>query len=238
MVDSALPVRMQAAIVRRRGQILLGPVDLTLERSGLTVLLGPNGAGKTTLLRALHGLERLSKGTVTWALPATLARSRQAYVFQTPIMLRRSVRANLAYPLIIRGTRKGQVAHSVTLWAGRTGLSAALDQPATQLSGGEKQKLALGRALIAEPEIIFLDEPCSNLDGRSTREIEDLLRVARDSGTRIVMTTHDLGQARRLADDILFLLKGQIHETGRAPACWDTPKTEQFVRFLHGDILE
>jgi len=120
-------------------------------------------------------------------------------VFQSPIMLRRSVRQNLAYPLQLLGMDKTSIAAKVADWARRIGLENALDRPAPRLSGGERQKLALGRALIRSPQVLFLDEPCANLDGRSTREIEALLQEAQTAGTRIIMTTHDLGQARRLA---------------------------------------
>ena len=148
MVTPLLPAHMRDVSVTRRGKRLLGPLDLTLGKTGFTILLGPNGAGKTTFLKALHGLERLSTGAVTWAVPNDLARMRQAYVFQSPVMLRRSVRANLGYPLAILGQPKAQVNKAVEAWAARIGLTPALDRPATGLSGGEKQKLALARALI------------------------------------------------------------------------------------------
>lgn len=238
MVTSVLPVRMQAAQVRRRGKTLLGPVDLTLGAQGFTVVLGPNGAGKTTLLKSLHGLERLSAGSVSWAAPKDIARTRQAYVFQSPIMLRRSVAANLGYPLRLAGMARDEITDRVAQWAGNIGLSDALDRPAPRLSGGEKQKLALARALIREPEILFLDEPCANLDGRSVREIETLLQAAHAAGTRIVMATHDLGQARRLASEILFLFNGRIHEAGPAPSCFDSPQTPELKTFLEGGLLE
>ena len=110
--------------------------------------------------------------------------------------------------------------------------------PAPRLSGGERQKLALGRALIRKPKVLFLDEPCANLDGCSTREIETLLRDATQTGTRIIMTTHDLGQARRLAGDVLFLLNGRVHEQGGASAFFTDPKTPEAKAFLEGDIVE
>ena len=237
MVTPLLPAHMRDVSVTRRGKRLLGPVDLTLGKTGFTILLGPNGAGKTTFLKALHGLERLSTGAVTWAVPDDLARMRQAYVFQSPVMLRRSVRANLGYPLAILGQPKAQVNKAVEARAARIGLTPALDRPATGLSGGEKQKLALARALIRTPEMLLLDEPCANLDGRSVKDIESLLQSAHQSGTRIVMATHDLGQARRLATEILFLFKGRIHEAGPAPDAFDAPQTPEFKSFLNGDIL-
>lgn len=238
MVTSMFPMVAQGLVVRRRGKRLLGPIDLTLDAQGITVVLGPNGAGKTTLLKTLHGVERLSGGQVKWHIPDAEARARQAYVFQTPIILRRSVRENLAYPLKVLGRGKDDIDQRVMQWAARIGLTGALERPATRLSGGEKQKLALARALIGEPNLLFLDEPCTNLDGRSTREIEGLLIAAHKRGTRIIMATHDLGQARRMASDLLFLVDGKIHENGVADECLTTPKTPALAAFLKGDIVE
>lgn len=233
-----LSVTLAGVRVKRRGKAILGPVDLHLGAEGITIVLGPNGAGKTTLLKVLHGVERVSGGTVTWSVPDDRARQQQAYVFQSPIMLRRSVRQNLAYPLQLLGVDKATIATCVDSWATRIGLQEALDRPAPRLSGGERQKLALGRALIRDPQVLFLDEPCANLDGRSTREIEALLQSARDAGTRIIMTTHDLGQAKRLADDVVFLLNGALHEQAAAADFFTAPRTAQTKAFLEGDIVE
>ncbi|MFK7938663.1 MAG: ATP-binding cassette domain-containing protein [Roseovarius sp.] len=226
------------AQVKRRGKSILGPVSLQLPDQGFTIVIGPNGAGKTTLLKVLHGVERLSAGTLHYGLPAAEARQAQAYVFQSPIMLRRSVAQNLAYPLQLIGMPKTHSAPLVSDWAARIGLSDMLDRPATRLSGGEKQKLALGRALIRTPAVVFLDEPCANLDARSTRDIERLLLQAHAGGTRIIMTTHDLGQARRLATDVLFLLNGQVHDQGPAAPFLTSPATPEARAFLQGDIVE
>ena len=92
--------------------------------------------------------------------------------------------------------------------------------------------------MIRAPKVLFLDEPCANLDGRATREIETLLLEAHAAGTRIVMTTHDLGQARRLAQDVLFLLNGKIHEQGPSPQIFEAPRTPETKAFFKGDILE
>ncbi|MBT8409263.1 MAG: ATP-binding cassette domain-containing protein [Alphaproteobacteria bacterium] len=229
---------LRHAVVRRRGSTLLGPVTLALPPVGLTIVLGPNGAGKTTMLRAMHGLDRLSEGEVLSDEPLQAARRKQGFVFQSPIMLRRSVRANLAYPLKLDRVPSGQAAEAVERWAKRTGLTAVIDNPAPSLSGGEKQKLALARALIRKPELVFLDEPCANLDGRSTREIEELLSEAVEDGTRIVMTTHNIAQARRLATDAVFLFQGLIHEQGPADRFFDQPQRPETQGFLKGDLIE
>jgi len=234
----SMTLSLRNACVKRRGKVILGPVDLDLARLEITLVLGPNGAGKTTLLRVLHGVERLSSGRLNLSEPRAQARQEQAYVFQSPIMLRRTVRANLAYPLTLIKTPKAEIAQKVDHWAKRIGLEDALERHAPRLSGGEKQKLALARALIRDPDVLFLDEPCANLDGRSTREIEGLLQDAHAAGTRIIMTTHDLGQARRLASEVVFLLNGQVHERGAASGFFVGPSTPQAQAFLNGDIVE
>lgn len=234
---TAMPIRLKDVTVKRRGKTILGPVDLDLADSGITHVIGPNGAGKTTLLKVLHGVERLSGGTIDWSQPGDVARQAQAYVFQSPIMLRRTVGQNLAYPLQLLKVPKAHVATQVLDWAKRIGLDDALDRPAPRLSGGEKQKLALARALIRDPDVLFLDEPCANLDGRSTRDIEALLLEAYGNGTRIIMTTHDLGQCRRLAQNVVFLLNGRVHEHRGCEDFFATPQTEEARSFLKGDIL-
>lgn len=238
MVVLAPIATLKDVTVQRRGKTILGSITHDLESAGFTIVLGPNGAGKTTLLNVLHGVERLSNGSVTWALRDHAARHEQAFVFQRPIMLRRTVRQNLAYPLQLLGRDKRHIAASVVDWAERVGLTSVLDHPAPHLSGGEKQKLALARALIRQPKVLFLDEPCANLDGRSTREIETVLREVNTAGTSVIMTTHNLGQARRLASDVVFLLNGKIHETGFASHIFNAPNTPEAKAFFQGDIVE
>jgi len=237
-MSKSMSVTLENVVVKRRGASILGPLNMALDDAGVTVVLGPNGAGKTTLLKVLHGVERVSRGRVTWSVPDDMARQSQAYVFQKPIMLRRSVAHNLAFPLQLLKWPKPTIAARVQDWSQRIGLHDALDQPATRLSGGEQQKLALARALIRDPQVLFLDEPCANLDGRSTREIEELLHASTAAGTRIIMTTHDLGQARRLASDVVFLLKGDVREHASATTFFDAPQTPEARAFLKGDIIE
>lgn len=232
------PLTVRGAITRRQGKTLVGPVDLDLDGQGTVVLLGPNGSGKTSLLRLLHGIARLHNGSVEWACGPEVAVRAQAFVFQRPVMLRRSVGANLAYPLQLRGMRRAPALEQARDWAGRIGLSEAFDRSAASLSGGEQQKLAIARALITEPALLFLDEPCASLDGRATREIEEILAAARAAGTRLILSTHDMGQARRLADQVLFLLAGKVHEEGPAANFFAAPRTPEAASFLKGDIVE
>ena len=238
MVSDLFPLVVEGAETSRRGQVLIGPVDLRLEGAGATVVLGPNGSGKTTLLRLLHGAARLTAGTISWACDVEKARHQQAFVFQRPVMLRRSVQDNLAYPLTVRGMSKAKARAKAATWAERVGLGQALERPATVLSGGEQQKLALARAMIIEPQVLFLDEPSAALDGRAMREVEEILLASKQAGVRLILSTHDLGQARRLADDVIFLMHGRVHEQGRADTFFTAPQTEQARAFLRGDIVE
>ncbi len=235
---SLLPLQLCGATAHMRGKKLVGPVDYTLEGTGLTMVIGPNGAGKTTFLRLMHGLQRVSGGELRWAVSAIQARQKQAFVFQTPIMMRRKVLDSLAFPLLLRGMGKAEARSKARQCARRFGLKDLLDSWAPMLSGGEKQRLSLARALIIEPEVLFLDEPCANLDGSATREIEGILQRAKLAGTRIVMASHDMGQARRLADEVIFFHKGRVHENARAGVFFSAPVTREARAFINGEIVE
>jgi tungstate transport system ATP-binding protein len=237
-VSSLFPVRLEQARAARHGKTLIGPIDMELGGEGTTVVIGPNGAGKTSFLRMLHGAARLSGGKIRWNCGTEEARHHQCFVFQTPVMLRRSVLENLTYPLRMRGTRRAEAVAQAENWAAKVGLGHMLGRPAPVLSGGERQKLALARAMITEPQLLFLDEPCAALDGRATREIEQLLQQARGRGMRLILSTHDMGQARRLADEVIFLLHGRIGEQSDAAAFFEKPDSPQARAFLRGDIVE
>ena len=232
------PLTVRGAQTTRRGKTLVGPVDLDLDGAGATVVMGPNGSGKTSLLRLLHGAARLTGGEINWACSEEDARSQQAFVFQRPVMLRRTVEENLTYPLRMRGVVKTDARAAAHEWAKRVGLEGLMSRAAPNLSGGEQQKLALARAMITEPKLLFLDEPTAALDGRATREVEAVLRAARAAGTQLILSTHDLGQARRLADEVVFMLHGKVLEHGPARAFFDAPQTLQARAFLRGDIVE
>lgn len=237
-MSNLFPVTLEGATLRRSGKVLVGPVNLELRAKGVTVVIGPNGAGKTSLLRMMHGIARLGGGSIRWACPPEEARAHQAFVFQQPIMMRRSVLGNLTYPLRLTGTSRSEARDRATQAATEVGLADMLDRPAPYLSGGERQKLALARALITRPELLFLDEPCASLDGRATREIEEILTRAAAAGTRLIMSTHDMGQARRLATEVLFLMNGNIHEHSAAETFFGGTPSPQAQAFLKGDIVE
>lgn len=232
-----LPLEVADVEVRRKGRRLIGPISLTVKGTGVSIILGPNGSGKTTLLRLLHGLERPRGGAITWNAPEAEAQAAQSFVFQTPILMRRTVLDCIAYPLILRGMSRSAAREAAEVATRDAGLDGVKDLMAPSISGGEKQKLALARALITKPDILFLDEPCANLDGRATRDIEASLKNVSARGVRVLMSTHDLGQARRLAKDILFLVGGRLIENTSATAFFGGPQTNEAQAFLDGRIL-
>lgn len=238
MVTELFPLTLKDAETSRRGKRLVGPLDLTLDGQGLCVVIGPNGAGKTTLLRLMHGTARLTGGRIDWACDTAEARHHQAFVFQRPIVLRRTVEENLTYPLRLRRVAKAAARAAAEEWARRVGLHALLSHRAGTLSGGEQQKLAIARALITKPALVFLDEPTASLDGRATREIEGILQKAKADGTRLILSTHDMGQARRIGDQVVFMLGGRVHETASASAFFERATTPEARAFINGEIVE
>jgi len=209
----------------------LDGLDLVLEPGLRTVVLGPNGAGKSVLLRTLHGLIAPTAGTVSWSRPV-----RQAMVFQRPVMLRRSALANLRYALAVNGVTEPERTSRATAALARVGLEKIADRPARVLSGGEQQRLALARAWALRPGILFLDEPTASLDPGATAEVERVIASIAAEGTRLVMTTHNLGQARRLADEIVFIHAGRAAERTAADRFFDQPASNEARLFLQGEL--
>jgi tungstate transport system ATP-binding protein len=216
---------------------ILRHLNLTITRGAPTLVVGPNGSGKTSLLRLCMGLARPSAGCITWGGHADSGPVRRAIVFQRPVMLRRSVAANVAYALTQAGApRKVRNDRAANLLA-RVGLADLAERPARRLSGGEQQRLALARALARNPEILLLDEPTANLDPAATRAVEDIVLDAAESGIKIVMASHDLGQVRRLAGDVIFLVRGALRERKLVIDFLDNPSTPEGFAFLRGDLV-
>ena len=208
---------------------------LTLEiRPGLrTVVLGANGAGKSVLLRALHGLIAPTSGRIEWAGGTP---PRQAMVFQRPVMLRRSALANVTYALAVNGVRAAEREPRARQALARVGLEALAHRPARVMSGGEQQRLALARAWALAPRILFLDEPTASLDPGAAAEVERVIAAIAADGTRLVMTTHNLGQARRLADEIVFIHRGRATEATPAARFFAGPDSDPAREFLKGEL--
>jgi tungstate transport system ATP-binding protein len=236
--DGPLPLQLEGVHFEAGGQRLIDDLTLTLEAGTRTVILGPNGAGKSLLLRLCHGLLRPTAGTIRWACadPARLRRE-QAFVFQRPVLLRRSTAANIAYALAVGGMPRAERQDRVRAALAEVGLGHLADRPARVLSGGEQQRLALARAWALEPKVMFLDEPTANLDPAATRAIEAVIAAMHERGVKIVMTTHDLGQARRHADEIVFLHKGRLIEHAAAAPFFARPGTPEARTFVAGELL-
>ena len=225
--------------IARNGTALLDVPHLALNGPGPTLILGPNGAGKSLLLRCLHGLIVPDKGFVEQdGVPLnTDQKARQAMVFQQPILLRRSVSANLDFVLKRRGLHRSARKVRIAELLAEGGLEGKARQSARSLSGGEAQRLAILRALALDPDTLFLDEPTSALDPSATQMIERMILRASGRGVRIVMVTHDIGQARRLAADIVMMQGGHVVEHGDARQVLDAPKSVASRRYLAGGLV-
>ncbi len=220
----------------RSGKVLLDHGNLMLTQQGRTIIIGPNGAGKSLLMRLAHGLLEPSSGTIVCRHNGS-GTPRQAMVFQRPVLLRRSSLANVTHALALRGVPRRIRRNQAEQALARFGLTHLAQRPARILSGGEQQRLALARAWALEPDILFLDEPSSALDPAATKAVEDAVNVFFRKGTKIVMTTHDLGQARRLADEVVFMCCGRILERTPAATFFDTPTTVAAAAFLRGELV-
>jgi tungstate transport system ATP-binding protein len=236
--EGPLPLRLERVRFEAGGQRLIDDFTLTLEAGTRTLVLGPNGAGKSLLLRLCHGLLLPTSGAIRWSWddPARVRRE-QAFVFQRPVLLRRSAAANVAYALAVAGVPRTERGERVRAALGQVGLLHLADRPARVLSGGEQQRLALARAWALEPKVMFLDEPTANLDPAATRSIEAVIAAMHERGVKIVMTTHDLGQARRHADEIVFLHRGRLVEHTDAVRFFTQPHTREARTFIAGELL-
>lgn len=232
---SDLPIVLAGAAFAADGVTVLAPTSITFTSGAPTVLMGPNGSGKTTLLKLAMGLVTPTSGTVTWGGRAGVPPDRRAFLLQRPVMLRRRVAANVAFALASAG--RPATTDVITALLDRVGLSGLAERPARRLSGGEQQRLALARALARQPEVLFLDEPTASLDPASTKAVESIIADTAAAGIKIVMSTHDIGQAKRLATDVVFLLRGRVVEASPAATFFTAPATPEAGAFLRGDIV-
>jgi len=235
MIAAPFPIRLRELRYAPGGRTVLAGVDLELGGEGITVVLGPNGAGKSVLLRVLGGLLAPDTGTVHWGDHGTPGNS-VAIVFQQPSLIRASVRANVALALQPSGLPRTQREVRVRKVLTRVGLEHRGNDAARLLSGGEKQRLALARAWVVRPRLLLLDEPTASLDPTATEAVEQLVREIRTDGARIVMTTHNLAQALRLADDIVFLAEGRVVEHAPAKRFFGRPQSTEARLFLQGEL--
>nr|WP_257195158.1 MULTISPECIES: ATP-binding cassette domain-containing protein [unclassified Bradyrhizobium] len=235
--SSELPIRFENVTFSVGEVTILNGIELNLASGTPTVIVGPNGSGKSTFLRAAMGLVVPSRGRITWGGRTDVAPLRRAIVFQRPVMLRRSASGNIRYALRVAGMPRAEWKRRVDEVLGMVGLKHVADRPARRLSGGEQQRLALARALARDPAVLFLDEPTASLDPAATKAVEDVIRTVSERGIKVVMSTHDIGEARRLAGDIVMLHRGRIIETTTASSFFDAPQTVEARKFIAGELI-
>jgi tungstate transport system ATP-binding protein len=232
---SVLPIRFEGAAYRVGTTQILHSLDLELRPGAPTVVVGPNGAGKSTVIRMAMGLVAPTAGRLTFAGSDSPPRGSRALVFQKPVMLRRTVAENIAFALAAADRPADRA--TIRRLLARVGIDQLTERSARRLSGGEQQRLALARALARDPQVLFLDEPTASLDPAATKHVEDIVAEVAASGVKIVMSTHDLGQARRLAGEIVFLVGGNLIEHTPATSFFSNPASEAARRFLAGDLV-
>ena len=232
-----LPLKLETLGFAAGGREIIKSITCEINSGMRTVILGPNGAGKSVLMRLCHGLLQPTAGRVTWMQEGAIRRvRRQAMVFQRPVMLRRSAMGNVIYALKLAGIAAEESRLRAEDVLEAVGLANVATRPARVLSGGEQQRLALARAWALGPEVLFLDEPTANLDPNATRDVESIISAIHASGTKIIMTTHSLGQARRLGDEILFLSDGQLVERASVEIFFRQPQSAEAMAFLRGEL--
>ncbi|MCP5075310.1 MAG: ATP-binding cassette domain-containing protein [Rhodobacteraceae bacterium] len=220
------------------GAVLLNPLSLELDCRGLTVILGANGAGKSLFLHLCHGMLEGHTGQVLWDnLPAEKSRRQRGFMFQHPAVLRRSVFANVEFALTAQGIPRGEHSQRVAEVLEQARLSHKVKTPAAALSGGEIRRMGLARALVTGPEVILMDEPAAGLDPASASALEQMVGEITSTGTGILMVSHDLAQARRLADRVLFFDGGSLIEDARADQFFANPASETATAYLEGRLL-
>jgi len=212
---------------------ILNSITLTSTNPGVTIVMGPNGAGKSFFLRCLHGLTTPTGGSIRIFGNTILGTStNQAMVFQKPVLLKRSVIENLKFASQAT-TRRDSIDNALSL----ARLKDKQHFPANVLSGGEKQRLVLTRALLREPKLLVLDEPTASLDPASVQIIEQLIQDFTGRGGKVIFVSHDIGQAKRLGSEIVFLHKGKVMEHSIASDFFNNPASEEAKAYLKGHII-
>ena len=225
-------VKIHRASVIVNGKSLLSEIDLTIVEGESVVVLGANGAGKSTLLKLCNGLITPSNGSVQ-----TPPLHQQSLIFQRPALLQRSVLDNVRYVLSVRGIAEPACSEQARRALAACNLSAISNQSARSLSGGEQQRLSLARAWACEPRLLLADEPTANLAPTAMRDVETLLHTVQSGGTTLVLTTHNVAQAKRIARRIIFLDSGKIVEDRPAADFFVSPHSAAARTYLEGESL-
>jgi tungstate transport system ATP-binding protein len=229
-----LPLKLEDVFFVAGGRVIIERISAEISAGPSTIILGANGAGKSVLMRLMHGLLAPASGKIAWSRNETAR--LQAMVFQRPVLLRRSALANVTYALKLARVPRVERERLALEALESVGLAALAGRPARVLSGGEQQRLALARAWALHPEVLFLDEPTASLDPTASREIERVIQAFDAAGTKIVMATHNLGQARRLGDEVLFLHQGRLVERAPVEQFFSRPASPEAAAFIKGEL--
>lgn len=232
-----LPLSFEEVTLTFRQVSPLAGLSFSIASSGITAIMGPNGAGKSLMLRLLGGLIEPVNGRVRFGSREQVPRGQIGYVFQTPVLLRRSVIGNLLHALKLAGLPRSDRKNRAEALLKLGELHRLADNPARSLSGGEKQRLALLRALACKPALLLLDEPSASLDPQATFLIESLVLRASRAGVKVILISHDQGQVGRLADDVVFVHKGRVLEQRPADDFLKSPECRQAKAYLSGQLL-
>jgi len=237
-MNSILPLKLKKINYKLNNNLILNNLSLEIKKGKPKIILGSNGAGKTTLMRMCHGLIKPDSGQVQWQGNINQNKLRsQSMVFQRPIMLKRSVKKNLEYVLKIHNTPKNKILFLIDEILELVNLKNHLNFPAYSLSSGEQQKLAIARAWLLKPEVFFLDEPTASLDPNSTQSIEKIIKIIENSGSQIIMSTHNLAQAKRIDGEIIFLSKGEIIKQSSNEIFFKENKNKEIMSFLNNERI-
>ena len=238
-MSSVLPINAKHLYVERAGRTLLNVPELELRGVNCCAIVGPNGAGKTLLVKCLSALSSADTGQVFWGgtLPDKNRRFQVGHLLQRPVLLNRSAINNVVFALRSMGLKRSEAVETAYQALESAGLSALVDVSAERLSGGEQQRLALARALALKPDMLFLDEATANVDPASTLAIEQQLSQAIDDGLGVVFVSHDVGQVKRLADDVILMHSGEIVEHSSCTDFFEHTVNSVTRSWLAGEIL-
>jgi len=233
-----LPLRLDKVNYTIDNKALIEDFSVEIQSPGISIILGHNGAGKSLLLKLLHGVIEPFSGSIHWQQQTPNSQQYwRTLVLQKPSFFDRSVRFHLEFVLSISQTEKAQQQERIEQALDVCGLSELQQRKVSSLSGGEIQRLSLARAWVLRPKVLLLDEPTVALDPPAAYQFEALVKQFRDSGSKIIMTTHDIPQAQRLADEVIFIYQGKLAEQADASSFFKAPTSSIAQHYLKGQLV-
>lgn len=235
--SASMPIRLEGIHLAFAKRAIFSNVNLEIAAQGITAIMGPNGAGKSLILRLLAGLIDPGQGRVLYNGKPEVPHGQIGFVFQRPVLLRRSVHDNVMHALAIAGVARAHRPFRTQGLLELGGMEHLAKSPARKLSGGEQQRLTLLRALACNPGLLLLDEPSASLDPQATALIENIVLRASQCGVKVIIVTHDQGQAARVADEVAFVHKGQILDIENTESFLKNPQSRLAKAYLAGELL-